>query len=74
MASLKLILFFFSAAPRLSLIPKGGTLPNTKTLFFQLAVWDDELLSTPKNYSISKRVIIKIQFDSSPLNPVCQQW
>ena len=47
-ALLKLILKFFLAVPKLALIWSIGLTPNTKDLFLQLSVRDNELLSTVK--------------------------
>ena len=47
-ALLKLTLKCSSSAPMLPLISSVGPSPNTKKLFFQLSVWDNELISTPK--------------------------
>ena len=44
----KLILNFFSGAPKLPLILKVSPQPNTKTLFMRLSGFDHELLSIPK--------------------------
>ena len=44
---LKLILIFFSGAPKLPLIPKVFSSPNIKNLFLRLSTLDAELLLTP---------------------------
>ena len=56
----KLILYFFFREPKLQLISAVGPSPNNKKLFLQLSKWDDELLSKPKNYNISSKIITKI--------------
>ena len=48
MFALVKLINFFSAEPKLPLIPKGGPKPNIKKLFLQLTTCDDEQLSTPK--------------------------
>ena len=45
---LKLILNFFSGAPKLPLIPKVYPSPKTKNLFLWLSIWDYELVPTAK--------------------------
>ena len=47
-ASVKLILNFFSGAPKFTLRSKVSPSPNTKKSFLRLSAWDDELLWTPK--------------------------
>ena len=41
----------FYGAPKVPLIRNVSPLPNIKKLSFRLSAWDNELLSTPKNYN-----------------------
>ena len=56
---------FFSAAPILSLIPKGGPSSNTKKFFFRLSISDGEVLSTPKLRTFPEESISKLHEPSA---------
>ena len=52
-------------------MPWVGPSPNTKKLFFQLSVWDDELLLTPKITTFLGTSLPKL-LEPSPSNVIPQ--
>ena len=67
--STKVILNFFSGAPKLSLIPKVYHSPDTKNAFLQSSVWDDKLLSTPKITKFLASSLPKF-YETAPSNAI----
>ena len=63
---LKLILNFFSGAPKLPLILNVSLSHDIKKLFLRLSVWDDELLSTPKIITFLAYTLPKFHSPFSP--------
>ena len=67
---LRLILNFFSGAPKLPSIPKIYPSPRFKTTDFSiLSVWNDELSSTPKTTSFLAQSLPKL-YEPAPTKAI----
>ena len=59
----------FSGTPMLPLISSVDPSPNTKKLFLQISVWDDELLSKPKITTFLAKSLTKVH-EPAPSNAI----